>query len=84
MILVVLGTQDKEFPRLLEAVEKEIKNGNINQIPLKNIIYSNTQPNREDSLKLDINNFTSKYFTNTTHRSRSMNTSSNNIIWSIF
>ena len=34
----------------------KIKNGNINQIPLKNIIYSNTQPNREDSLKLDINN----------------------------
>ena len=29
MILVILGTQDKEFPRLLEAVEKEIKNGNI-------------------------------------------------------
>ena len=29
MILVILGTQDKEFPRLLEAVEKEIKSGNI-------------------------------------------------------
>ena len=29
MILVVLGTQDKKFPRLLETVEKEIKNGNI-------------------------------------------------------
>lgn len=29
MILVILGTQDKEFPRLLKAVEKEIKNGNI-------------------------------------------------------
>jgi len=29
MILVVLGTQDKKFPRLLEAVEKEIKKGNI-------------------------------------------------------
>lgn len=31
MILVVLGTQDKEFPRLLEAVEKEIKKGNIKE-----------------------------------------------------
>lgn len=29
MILVTLGTQDKTFPRLLKAVEKEIKNGNI-------------------------------------------------------
>lgn len=30
MILVTLGTQDKKFYRLLEAVESEIKNGNIN------------------------------------------------------
>lgn len=29
MILVILGTQDKQFPRLLEAVDREIKNGNI-------------------------------------------------------
>ncbi len=29
MILVVLGTQDKEFRRLLEAVDKEIEKGNI-------------------------------------------------------
>ena len=29
MILVILGTQDKQFPRLLEAVDKEIKKGNI-------------------------------------------------------
>lgn len=29
MILVLLGTQDKEFPRLLEAVDREIKLGNI-------------------------------------------------------
>lgn len=29
MILVVLGTQDKEFPRLLEAVDREIEKGNI-------------------------------------------------------
>lgn len=29
MVFVILGTQDKEFPRLLEAVDKEIENGNI-------------------------------------------------------
>ena len=29
MILVILGTQDKEFPRLLEAVDREIEKGNI-------------------------------------------------------
>ena len=31
MILVTLGTQDKEFPRLLEAIDKEIKKGNIKE-----------------------------------------------------
>ena len=31
MILVVLGTQDKEFPRLLEAVDREIKKGIIKE-----------------------------------------------------
>lgn len=29
MILVTLGTQDKPFTRLLRAIDKEIKNGNI-------------------------------------------------------
>ena len=29
MILVTLGTQDKTFPRLLEAIQKQIDNGNI-------------------------------------------------------
>ncbi len=29
MILVLLGTQDKQFTRLLEAVDREIENGNI-------------------------------------------------------
>ena len=29
MILVTLGTQDKEFPRLIQAVEKQIELGNI-------------------------------------------------------
>ena len=31
MILVTLGTQDKPFGRLLEAVEKQIENGNIQE-----------------------------------------------------
>ena len=31
MILVVLGTQDKAFPRLLEAVDREIKKGTIKE-----------------------------------------------------
>ena len=31
MILVILGTQDKDFSRLLLAVEKQIKTGNINE-----------------------------------------------------
>ena len=30
MILVTLGTQDKAFPRLLEAIEKQLKKGTIN------------------------------------------------------
>ena len=29
MILVILGTQDKEFPRLLKAVDREIKKVNF-------------------------------------------------------
>jgi len=29
MILVTLGTQDKEFPRLIQAVERQIELGNI-------------------------------------------------------
>ena len=31
MIFVTLGTQDKGFPRLLEAIEKQIQNGNIKE-----------------------------------------------------
>lgn len=31
MILVILGTQDKPFTRLLKAIDKEIKNGNIKE-----------------------------------------------------
>ena len=29
MILITLGTQDKQFTRLLESVQKEIDKGNI-------------------------------------------------------
>ena len=29
MILVILGTQDKQFPRLLEAIDREIEKGTI-------------------------------------------------------
>ena len=31
MIFVTLGTQDKEFPRLLEAIDKAIENGEIKE-----------------------------------------------------
>lgn len=31
MILVTLGTQDKTFPRLLEAIQKQIDKGNIKE-----------------------------------------------------
>ena len=31
MILVLLGTQDKEFPRLLQAIDREIEQGNIHE-----------------------------------------------------
>jgi UDP-N-acetylglucosamine transferase subunit ALG13 len=31
MILVTLGTQDKDFKRLLKAIDKEIENKNINE-----------------------------------------------------
>ena len=34
MILVTLGTQDKPFYRLLEAVQKQIDNKNIKNIDL--------------------------------------------------
>ena len=31
MIFVILGTQDKQFPRILKSLEKEIKNKNIKE-----------------------------------------------------
>lgn len=31
MIFVILGTQDKPFPRILQALEREIKKGNITE-----------------------------------------------------
>ena len=35
MIFVTLGTQDKGFPRLLEAIDKEIEKGNIKDVDYK-------------------------------------------------
>lgn len=40
MILVLLGTQDKPFDRLLKAVSKEIKNGNIKEKVIAQVGYS--------------------------------------------
>ena len=31
MIFVILGTQDKKFPRLLEAIQKKIDEGKIDE-----------------------------------------------------
>ena len=31
MIFVILGTQDKKFPRLLEAIQKKIDEGKISK-----------------------------------------------------
>ena len=31
MIFCILGTQDKKFPRLIEAIEREVKNNNIKE-----------------------------------------------------
>ena len=42
MILVVLGTQDKQFTRILEAVDKEI-NISENTKPFYNLLEKNTE-----------------------------------------
>lgn len=41
MILVTLGTQDKSFERLLKAVDKEIKKGNIKEEVVVQAGYTN-------------------------------------------
>ncbi len=41
MILILLGTQDKPFERLLKAVSKEIKKGNIKDKVIAQIGYTN-------------------------------------------
>ena len=42
MILVTLGTQDKKFYRLLDIIEKEIKNGNIKDEVIVQAGYSSS------------------------------------------
>lgn len=49
MILVVLGTQDKEFPRLLEAVDREIKNGTIKE---KVVVQSGLTKYQSDNMEI--------------------------------
>lgn len=49
MIFVTLGTQDKEFPRLLEAIEIQIKKGNIKE---KVIVQAGCTKFKSDSMEI--------------------------------
>jgi UDP-N-acetylglucosamine transferase subunit ALG13 len=49
MILVVLGTQDKVFPRLLEAVDREIKNGTIKE---KVVVQAGQKKYQSDNMEI--------------------------------
>lgn len=49
MIFVTLGTQDKEFTRLLDAIEKEIKKGNIKQ---KVVVQAGYTKYTSDNMKI--------------------------------
>lgn len=49
MILVLLGTQNNDFHRLLEEVEKNIKNGNIND---EVIVQAGFTKYRSDRMKI--------------------------------
>ena len=55
MILVLLGTQDKPFARILRAVSKQIKNGNIKEKVVAQIGHTNYQDD-----KIETFDFTSK------------------------
>lgn len=44
MILVLLGTQNNSFHRLLEEVEKNVKNGNINEEVVVQAGYTKYEP----------------------------------------
>ena len=52
MIFVTLGTQDKEFTRLLDAIEKEIKKGNIKQKVIVQAGYTKYTSDNMEILKL--------------------------------
>ncbi len=45
MILVTLGTQDKSFHRLLEAIDKQIKKGNIKEEVIVQAGYTKYESN---------------------------------------
>ena len=49
MIFVTLGTQDKSFKRLLEAVDREIKNGTIKD---KVIVQAGYTDYKSDNMKI--------------------------------
>ena len=48
MILVTLGTQDKGFKRLLEAIQKQIDNGNIKDKVIVQAGYTKYRSNNMD------------------------------------
>lgn len=52
MIFVTLGTQDKSFSRLLDAIEKQIENGNIKEKVIVQAGYTNYVSNNMEILKL--------------------------------
>lgn len=56
MIFVILGTQDKQFKRLLNAIEQEIDNGNINEeviVQAGNTVYNSDKMQIFDLLPKD-------------------------------
>lgn len=52
MIFVTLGTQDKGFSRLLDAIEKQIENGNIKEKVIVQAGYTDYVSNNMEILKL--------------------------------
>ena len=54
MILVTLGTQDKAFVRLLQAIDNEIKNGNIKEKVVVQAGYSITKYKSDNMEMFDL------------------------------
>lgn len=52
MIFVTLGTQDKSFSRLLDAIEKQIKNGNIKEKVIVQAGYTDYVSDNMEILKI--------------------------------